>query len=176
MYSFCGRRSPLSHGRYALMACQPAGVLDFLTLMIVATSKRCHAIMMFSGIGNDVDEPMRCAASVIRAPGRRRRSRLVREDRLSETAIPARRDGAVAQKSPDRLHRRRHDHGRMPSRRLQRGRFRGGRHRLAHQGQCRQGGGALEHPDGPRHARGADRGSARSRSSTSPFRRTSSRR
>ncbi len=54
--------------------------------------------------------------------------------------------------------------------------FPGGGDRLAHQGQRREGREALGHPDRPRHAGAADRGHAKSRSSTSPFRPTSSRR
>ena len=59
---------------------------------------------------------------------------------------------------PDRLHRRRHDHGRVPSRRLQGGRLPGRGDRLAHARARREGRRALGHPEGPRHARGADRG------------------
>ena len=75
-----------------------------------------------------------------------------------------------------RLHRRRHDHGRMPSRRLQGGGLPGGGHRQPHEVARPKVAERWGIPDGPRHARGADRGPRRSRSSTSPIRPTSSRR
>ncbi len=65
---------------------------------------------------------------------------------MAAQGVRAGREGPHAQVR-HRLHRRRHDHGRMPSRRLQGGRLPGGGDRLAHPRQRCQGGRALGHPD-----------------------------